>query len=448
MPYELWKIIFLHVAADLPFIKARESAKMSAVCRFWRQIVVESSELWDVFALDLDRTMDERSILLMIRRSGLRHLHVYLTHQTPEMRRCSSTEHECARLRRFIHILSLCMGRVKTWQAELSCSSSAGDMMLNMQGAATSLKELTLLCPLFSRQDPRNRAEPAQIVFNLSPWIPRFQAPHLENLTLSVACFRITQTLSHFASIRSLTLVLGTENVARSLDGGLLLKTLAALPSLTYLKIDGSSVPIFDLSNSNFPAVVFEFPSLQYLCMDTVSKNLFTSLLTCVRFPALVRLDITNLYHFLTLYRIFTHLNTQANAPLLQTLRLCQFGPNVLCSIFPHLTFCRTLILHQAVTLDDPQLLMLSMPHGTETWFCPNVTSLELDRVPLITVHALRCLVRERKTQHANTPGQGPNALVDLKVFHTAPLGEVHKAWFRDNVPTFHWGVRRASIDV
>ncbi|KAH8107668.1 hypothetical protein BXZ70DRAFT_4214 [Cristinia sonorae] len=436
LPWELWELIFRYVSVNPSRDKLLQSVKLAAVCKFWRTVSLSCPRLWDTLVIRTDNALNRDLIHTIITRSRARGLHVFVAHTEMHIPvPIQSFVHESIHLMDVVRILQPLLLRIKVLHVEAQGGLGAAQFMLSLTGACEVLEELSLICfqPLQTIT-----ANNGQRSAHWS-WMSRIHTPRLARLTMTLSSPNLPASLASFTSIRSLTLLFPIDNI--TFDLNVLLSSLASMKSLTELTMDGSGGPasVLALPILPFPNNVFELPSLRTLRFHTVARELLLHFILRVRFPSMTTLDITVLPHFAVGFHLFAHLNNPRNAPLLKTLCLSHFGPGLLPSIFPHLTFCCHLKLHHAGALDDLQLEGLASPQGlTATWFAPRLRSLELSHAPLVTVHALRTLVGGRKEQ--STLESSVAALEDLRVFHTARLSATDRTWFRNQVPMFYWG--------
>lgn len=437
--------------------------KLASVCKYWRGILLSFPDLWNTMLVYIDQPLHLDFLSTILLRSSTSTLYVFVKRKDgyPQLPESAAFE-ETSRLLSLLFVLQPHMRRVYCLRIEVCGGLPIAHALKYYTGTADSLQELTLLCYEPIRSWWEEDGEQRRRRVGYTTWDqPVLLVPHLNKLTINGALPLQPQTLAHFTTIRELTLTLSMED--NPFDPSQMMKMLVPLKHLTHFRLDGSlNTTEPALLRIAFPNDTADLLSLRSLRVDSAPRAFLAFILSHIRAPLLETLDITGLRGDYTIASItsnaFRFLNTSGTTPLLDTLRLSMFDCKALDAILPHLSFCKRLILHDAISLQDTHLLALGASRLSPTLpsrLCPKLISLELMNAPFVTTRALRSIVQARKSHslHADIAKADPIAVLEsLRILCNTRLGVEDRAWFVENVPTFYWGhddeLRTASLKI
>lgn len=446
LPYELLREVFLtgwraqelHAAHHFSLI-------VSSVCQSWRQVAVETPELWTRISIDILRSHTYEMVRTYLDRSSQNPLQLRIADEyTPlhvdhfgdeDLDEFENDDSDASVVTDNIKVkmMQLLTHHLSRWQVvELVCKhlSTLRIALFHFHGVASSLRSLVL-----RKSDQR----PRPLKLN-SYFVNDFSAPVVSLLSLSSVPFFLYRRPPLASSLINLKELKIAHDTVRQ---GILLEALSSLPNFTHLTLD--TVHVITLDS---PPIIRCLPHLEWVSFGNMSPDCIAGVFLQVEAPKLTTLcfkgvrdeDRTSSRRF---SEILEHIAIDSYFPNLYHL-IVNTGlmpMDVWLAILPA-PFARRLTLHHNSVRGRPiDAVLLTMaqplPHN-QTWLCPQLEFLEL-RAGRIGPESLRRLVTPRleaSRQHSNSPELAPSAITTLRVtgLKSAAWQHQDKQWFMDRI--------------
>ncbi|KAI0074413.1 hypothetical protein K474DRAFT_1665413 [Panus rudis PR-1116 ss-1] len=398
LPYELWLTIFRHIK-DESEDRTRDILNVSAVCSVWRAIAVHSTDLWDTIDIGIDSHPSWCLGMLFATRAVWRPLDVTI--------------------RRF-----------------------RGYAELNMPGLEEAFvaDELVTLMGQYSSRLRRVHIEVyyADTLIYLFPLWPDTAAA-IQDLTLTASVCLNDNIFRPFATIRSLTLTNFDYSTAESYPPIAFARKLSELQFLELLVIDGSGTSDMphDYPHDDAKGQLHKFNKLQSLTFINLEKRFYRKFINHVAAPELKVIDLERVHSCDCVVRLFRNMSQPGRFSNLDTIRLAKVSGGLFERIIPYLDYCKHLEIQACCSIEDADLVPLfcSEDEGVVVG-CPNLESLVLHSIDLITMSNLRILIQSR----IHAPGErNISRIRKLHVYADARLSVRMREWFATSVNDFRW---------
>lgn len=399
LPEELVSLIFVTGVCDAGDEDPLMISSLMLVCRYWRDIAVNTPELWSTICISPHDSIEKA------RRRLARSKSVPLDVTINFSPRVDNPSAVTENIVRAMDLLRPALWRTKTFRLSVPNRPQAHAALLRCKEDAPFLETLSI-CIYHSMQDDHH-ASPCLPLFN--GYTPRLQS-------CSFTSFNFGWDGRIMSGLRVLHLGGYWNGYSPSVET--LLDVLRGCPDLQELALRNMT----DADVDNLTHHDQEFSAAKVVRLPRLTKASFyyagnirtRLLLSQVTFPALQSLDLSYLDN---LTPILEHLRQQSLTSLpLQHLRIesSLFNESKFVNLLRRLMSLTTLELIDIEDISCFLLKNLSAPPASHPWICPKLERLNLDGCTTLEWDALRTLVESRlsgklsQLPSSATPGPRP----------------------------------------
>ncbi|KAI0074427.1 hypothetical protein K474DRAFT_1699702 [Panus rudis PR-1116 ss-1] len=437
LPYELWLTIFRHIKDDSED-RTRDILNVSAVCSVWRAIAVHSTDLWDTIDIGIDSPPSWCLCMLFATRAVWRPLDVTIRRYRGYAELDMPGLEEAFVADELVTLMGQYSSRLRRVHIEVYYADTLIYLFPLWPDMAPAIQDLTVISH-----------HPTQSLFlNLDDW--QFLSstpilhdlPNIRNVKLTASVCLNDNIFRPFATIRSLTLTNFDYSTAESYPPIAFARKLSELQFLEHLVIDGSRTSDMphDYSNDDAKGQSHPFNKLQSVTFINLDKRFYRKFINHIVAPQLKVLDLERVHLCDCVVRLFRNMSQPGRFPSLDTIRLAKVSGGLFERIVHYLDYCKHLEIQACCSIEDADLVPLfcSEDEGVAVG-CPNLESLVLHSIDLITMSNLRGLIQSR----INAPGRRNISRVrKLHVYADARLSIRMREWFAASVNDFRWDLK------